>query len=170
MSDLHTHFKSMQSMASRFLEPGEYIDRNGDGFDKDAGQRAAFINDMLHMLDGPEQREVQTGYQELLDKADEVKHLEARVAVLQSELKQAHSARQPLADENNDLRSRLMTSELAYARLRGYLDRTEDERPPVMVAQHRERAPASMPDGTMGTDYGGWRGGNSTQERKWFHK
>lgn len=73
--------------------------------------------------------------------------------------------------EINSLRDRLMTSELAYAKVVGYLDRIEDERPPLMVPQERERFKSQIPDGTMGSDYGGWRGaGYGEQQKRWYHR
>lgn len=58
---LLNHFKTMQDMASRYMEPTDYVDREGKTYQDDdpAPRNEAFINDMLYMLDGPEQREAQ---------------------------------------------------------------------------------------------------------------
>ena len=59
MDRLTSHFSRMQEMASRYLEPGPYIDRNGvewEGLDDIHG----FVADMIWMLDGPEQRAAQS--------------------------------------------------------------------------------------------------------------
>lgn len=57
-------FKAMQGMASRYLDPAVYIDRDGQTSRVAAGSDQAvrdrlFTADMLYMLDGPEQREAQ---------------------------------------------------------------------------------------------------------------
>lgn len=52
------HFKRMQDMATRYLQPEVYVDLEGreqtDSFKADA-----FVDDIIYMLDGPEQREAQ---------------------------------------------------------------------------------------------------------------
>jgi len=66
---LREHVRAMQRMATAYLVPEDYTDRNGDvtfhGTDTNsreykydqAGRRAkAFANDMIYMLDGPEER------------------------------------------------------------------------------------------------------------------
>lgn len=58
MGRLHEHFARMQEMASRYLEPGPYVDREGVAHTT-SYEADAFINDMIYMLDGPEQREAQ---------------------------------------------------------------------------------------------------------------
>jgi len=59
MNKLQAHFARMQEMASRYLEPGPYVDRDGVKWKSRAAQHVGFINDMLYSLDGPEQREAQ---------------------------------------------------------------------------------------------------------------
>lgn len=49
------HFAKMQDMARRYLEPGAYVDREGARY-AGCDVEGAFIADMIHMLDGPEQR------------------------------------------------------------------------------------------------------------------
>lgn len=64
MTKLEEHFKKMQEMATRYLIPEPYVDRDGNsstvaiGSDQSVRDRL-FANDMLYMLDGPEQREAQ---------------------------------------------------------------------------------------------------------------
>lgn len=62
MNKLLDHFKRMQAMASRYLEPGAYTDIDGNeyNYDKRGGKSSAFIHDLIYMLDGPEQREAET--------------------------------------------------------------------------------------------------------------
>ncbi len=67
MTKLNDHFIAMQGMAARFILPNDqpYVDRDGNR--DDAGGKGLqqpqrnflFANDMLYMLDGPEQREAQ---------------------------------------------------------------------------------------------------------------
>ncbi|MEO1169640.1 MAG: hypothetical protein AAFW97_13110 [Pseudomonadota bacterium] len=48
------HFREMQDMCARWLQPEPYKDR--DGVVWPHGSHEAFVNDMIWMLDGPEQR------------------------------------------------------------------------------------------------------------------
>jgi len=57
MNRLPKHFERMQEMAARYLEPGGYI------LGSERSQATAFIDDMIYMLDGPEQRKAQYGDQ-----------------------------------------------------------------------------------------------------------
>jgi NTP pyrophosphatase (non-canonical NTP hydrolase) len=52
------HMHKMQDMAGMYLQPGDYTDIEGKTFmgDKLGGKSTAFVNDVLYMLDGPEQR------------------------------------------------------------------------------------------------------------------
>lgn len=75
-----------------------------------------------------------------------------------------------LLEENNSLRSRLFASEMAYAKLRGYLDRVEDERPPAMVPQAQARFADNIPDGSAGTSMNGIRSFDGRSEKAWFHR
>lgn len=61
MSKLLEHFKRMQDMAARYLEPGPYLDRDGKVVPAhdDEARMSLWENDIIHMLDGPEQREAQ---------------------------------------------------------------------------------------------------------------
>jgi hypothetical protein len=61
MNKLQAHFKRMQAMATRYLIPETYRDRDGNESSVAAGsdlpvRNALFVNDMIYMLDGPEQR------------------------------------------------------------------------------------------------------------------
>lgn len=60
---LLAHFKRMQEMATMYLIPEAYTDRDGRvaEFEGEAAvlRNELFINDMIYMLDGPEQREAQ---------------------------------------------------------------------------------------------------------------
>jgi hypothetical protein len=178
MTKLRDHFGAMQGMAEAYLTPGTYTDRNGIAVDKQSTREAAFTGDMIYMLDGPEQREAcKEEDQQLLELQLKLGDAQSALKELADQLAIAHSDRGRATEklglvkhECNDLRSRLYTSELAYAKLRGYLDRVVDERPPELVPQHREPMHAQMPDGSMGTDHGGWRGGDSARDRKWFHR
>lgn len=55
---LQAHFAKMQRMASAYLEPGPYIDREGREW-RDLDDIHGFVADMIWMLDGPEQRKAQ---------------------------------------------------------------------------------------------------------------
>lgn len=60
-NSLSAHFKRMQEMAQRYLMPEPYIDRDGNSSQVAIGSDAAvrnfmFAQDMIYMLDGPEQR------------------------------------------------------------------------------------------------------------------
>jgi hypothetical protein len=62
---LEDHFKKMQDMATRYLIPEPYVDREGNSSVVAMGSDQAvrdhlFASDMLYMLDGPEQREAQS--------------------------------------------------------------------------------------------------------------
>lgn len=59
MDKLRAHFERMQHMAARYLEPIPYRGLGGvTGFQGDVRDKL-FIQDMIEMLDGPEQREAQ---------------------------------------------------------------------------------------------------------------
>ena len=169
------HFKRMQTKAAQYLTPAPYIDREGNtskvavGLDKPVRDNL-FAADMLHMLDGPEQRDAQAALESAmleLDQACEWRmDIRKQVTMAEEASKVLHAKNKELIDEVNDLRARLHASELAYARLHGYVERIEDERPPAMQPVERERSLASMPDGTMGTQYGGWQGGSQVFGRQ----
>lgn len=179
-SKLLAHFKAMQERVAYYLEPVKpgdegYVDIHGKAHGHHPGDvDKAFINDMIYLLDGPEQREAQAAAETdvvALRQAEEWR-MDIRKQVSQADgiAKAACERAKALEDEVNDLRSRLMTSELAYARVTGYLERVEDERPVEMVPAPRPRFRDGIPDGTMGTDYGGWRGGDAHRDRRWFHR
>lgn len=176
------HFKAMQAMCATFVAPGEYTDRQGNVFsDEDAGsdklRDQAFINDTIYMLDGPEQREAERAFGEFMDEHEE---LQRQVAELRDKLAVAHSDRgratTALAEERqiqNDLRDRLFDSELAYAKLRGYVERIEDERPVEMVPAPRERFLAHSPDGSEGASYQAfdhYSGNRTSPVKRWYHR
>lgn len=62
MPTLAEHFRQMQGMCARYLEPQPYVAGNGmiAQARNDATMRdKLFIADMIYMLDGPEQRAAQ---------------------------------------------------------------------------------------------------------------
>lgn len=61
MIKLLEHFRKMQEAAAAYISPGSYTDIEGNThiYDKVGGSSRAFVNDMLYMLDGPEQREAE---------------------------------------------------------------------------------------------------------------
>lgn len=73
---LEQHFVKMQDMVAQYLEPGSYPK---DGAHCNAGdddqKNGFFINDMIYMLDGPEQREAQSTPDELTSLKAENKRL-----------------------------------------------------------------------------------------------
>jgi hypothetical protein len=88
VNKLQTHFKAMQRMATRYLMPEPYADRDGQtsfvaaGSDK-AVRDSMFANDMIYMLDGPEQREAEAEVdQEKDDLRTLVRDLMARLHVV----------------------------------------------------------------------------------------
>lgn len=181
MTKLLEHIKAMQAKATQFLTPETYVDRGGKKADDDSPnylRPELFINDILYMLDGPEQREAEEAAVSetmQLEQAAEWR-LDIRKQVEQADAvaKSWKDKADKLKVENNDLRSKLMTSELAYARVMGYLDGRRDSEPPVMVPQPRETFLAQMPDGTQGTRFGGWAGGHAgyrpNEGKEWFHR
>lgn len=54
---LSDHFREMQGMCSRFLQPEPYTDREGVVWSAAAPE--GFLGDIIWMLDGPEQRAAQ---------------------------------------------------------------------------------------------------------------
>lgn len=59
---LANHFKAMQSKAAEYIEPTPgYTDLEGNSYnhDKLGGRSRGFVNDMIYMLDGPEQRAIE---------------------------------------------------------------------------------------------------------------
>lgn len=59
VNGLNKHIETMQDRARSYLEPGVYVDRAG-GELTDSYQADGFIDDMIYLLDGPEQREAQS--------------------------------------------------------------------------------------------------------------
>lgn len=175
MSKLLNHFKAMQGMASRWLEPGPYTDREGTtstDADTDVGgdfekKFAAhlFISDMLYMLDGPEQREAELDAARMNTEAAEAaewrmdirRQVEQADAIAKGAVEHAKGMEKRNAElqtQNNELRTLLFQRELDYAKLRGYLDAQRDAEPPRMVPEQREPAHARYRDGTEGS--AGW--------------
>ncbi len=72
--------------------------------------------------------------------------------------------------EVKELRNRLYQSEMAYAKLMGYVDRIRDEQPPQMIPNIREGHIASYPDGTLGTSNDGMWRSSSAPAKRWFDK
>ena len=48
----------MQDMVARYLQPELYRARDGIVAEHEMGRETAFMDDIIYMLDGPEQREV----------------------------------------------------------------------------------------------------------------
>lgn len=169
MIELLNHMAAMQGMASRFLEPEVYVDRDGARIAKgpkaEPLRNTAFINDMLFMLDGPQEREAVAKAKHFLSEQNQ------KLGAAEQKAHQAEMDAINLKAETNELRTRLMASELAYAKLRGYVDRMVDEQPPVMVPQERIPMHAQMPDGTFGTSSPDWRqDGSGRSQRHWYHR
>lgn len=59
MNKLLKHFGVMQDRMRAFVEPGPYIDMHGSTMHAGKTHGAAFISDMIYLMDGPEQREAQ---------------------------------------------------------------------------------------------------------------
>jgi hypothetical protein len=57
---LEQHFTQMQTMAMHYLMPAPYTDRDGHMSNGGVSRETLFINDMIYMLDGPEQRVAQS--------------------------------------------------------------------------------------------------------------
>lgn len=56
-ASMRAHFAKMQDMARRYLEPnGQYFNRDGMCAIGPIAEASQFMADMIHMLDGPEQR------------------------------------------------------------------------------------------------------------------
>lgn len=101
----------------------------------------------------------------------EILKLEARERELEQRARIAEKALEQERSDGNDLRSRLMGSELAYAKLRGYLEGKRDSEPPVMVPQQREPFHAQLSDGSFGTASLDWRqDGSGRSAKHWYHR
>ena len=78
--------KAMQGQCRQYLEPTGYtsFDRKRIAFEKDReAQDSLFINDMIYLLDGPEQREAEAQYARLEEAVKDVTvHLIAAVSLL----------------------------------------------------------------------------------------
>ena len=64
MRELLTHFQKMQHQCVRYLEPNGYVPFDGKSVpvhDREA-QDSLFINDMIYLLDGPEQRAAEAAH------------------------------------------------------------------------------------------------------------
>lgn len=53
------HFKRMQECAARYIEPKRYYSRNNVFADSREGDAMLFADDLIYLLDSPEQREAQ---------------------------------------------------------------------------------------------------------------
>ncbi|MBS90845.1 hypothetical protein [Sphingobium sp.] len=99
--------------------------------------------------------------------------LERRAERAEAALKQADRDAKAYAEmaigEANDLRSRLMTSEMNYAKLRGYLEGKRDSEPPRMVPEQREPFHAQLPDAS-GAGFGSAYGNYAPSPKQWFHR
>jgi hypothetical protein len=230
MSKLLDHVKRMQEAATRYLVPEDYTDREGNVHTVDQDRTKAFANDMLYMLDGPEQREAQAEAQSMAEQGyptedaflaacralhwrtaelryhgiepvalpQDAAHyppddydfgpsqklaveqaaewrMDLRRQIAQADaVAKAQGDRAKAAEEEvNDLRGRLYDSEMAYAKLRGYVERIEDERPVEMVPAPRERFLAHSPDASgyvpQGRDWSAYDRGQA-RPRRWFDR
>lgn len=101
------------------------------------------------------------------------RELEKRAERAEAALKQADRDAKAYGEmtinEANDLRTRLMTSEMNYAKLRGYLEGKRDAEPPRMVPEQREPFHASLPDAS-GAGFGSSYGSFSQPSKQWFHR
>lgn len=70
MSKLLDHFKRMQAQVVSYLQPAQYTPFHGGPCKLDmnaAEEKGRFLDDMIYMLDGPEQREAQAEAQSMAD-------------------------------------------------------------------------------------------------------
>ena len=180
MTDLLGHIRAMQAAVTDYLTPEPYIAKV-DGKDYKAGARCAhggelakdaLLNDLIYMLNGPEQRAAERDHTNAIDgfKAqvgdleDANRAMRDRVAVSESDKGRATAALGEERKVQNDLRTRLYNSELAYAKLHGYLEGRQDAEPPRMVPEQREPLMARMPDASGVST--GWR----NDATHWFHR
>jgi len=179
MSKLLEHFKVMQGMAARYLDPAPYSrtfpDPGSCAAESGKLRMDFFVSDMLHMLDGPEQRATEAD-EAAREAASEAKQAEWRMDIRKqveqadtiankaiAQAKEMEKRNADLQKDNNTLRDMLMRSELNYAKLRGYLEGKLDSAPPVMVPQERMPFHASMPDAS-GPSSAGWG------QPSWYHR
>lgn len=167
---LMEHMRAMQAAVTAYLTHGGELAKD------------ALINDLIYMLDGPEQRDAElaamadanelTGLRQretdledlVADLRAKVVEMRDRVAVSESDKMRAVNALGEERKIQNDLRTRLYNSELAYAKLHGYLEGRQDAEPPRMVPEQRESLMARMPDASGVST--GWRNDAS----HWFHR
>lgn len=69
LEKLHNHFKAMQAKAAEYLEPDIYVPRVGAHAVYEHGPQRdrLFADDMLYMLEGPEQREAEAEIEKPFD-------------------------------------------------------------------------------------------------------
>lgn len=69
LEKLRNHFKAMQAKAAEYLEPDIYVPHVGTHavYDQGPNRDRLFANDMLYMLDGPEQREAEAAVETPFD-------------------------------------------------------------------------------------------------------
>lgn len=65
MYNLLKHFKAMQALAASYVQPGAYVNRHSVSVSDKTMRKEAFIEDMVYMLDCPEEREAVS---EIVDK------------------------------------------------------------------------------------------------------
>jgi hypothetical protein len=86
---LLAHFKRMQVQVASYLEPAQYVPFHGGPCQLNmnaAEEKGRFIEDMIYMLDGPEQREAQTEAERL----DKIATREAQIREICERGTQAH--------------------------------------------------------------------------------
>jgi hypothetical protein len=162
------HFKAMQAMATVFIMPEPYTDREGKVHTDDDARDSAFAADMIYMLDGPEQRAAERDYADDQDRMEDmrmqVREAQDKVAVANSDRGRATQALGEERKIQNELRTLLFNSEMRYAKLVGYVEGRKDAEPPRMVPEQREGFMAQMSDASGVTM--GWRNDAS----HWFHR
>lgn len=173
---LLAHIKAMQALSTAYLTPEPYVAMvAGPGYDAgtafpsgSGGADKAFANDMIYMLDGPEQRTAELDHADDLDRMEDmrmqVREAQDKVAVANSDRGRATQALGEERKIQNDLRTLLFNSEMRYAKLLGYVEGRQDAEPPRMVPEQREGALARMHDASGVTM--GWRNDAS----HWFHR
>ena len=158
------HFKAMQGMVSCYLEPGPYEPQTEAGKTLAEDDRDRLIQDLIWMLDGPEQRAAERddanaveGFKaQVGDLEDSIRAMRDRVAVSESDKMRAVTALGEERKIQNDLRTLLFDSEMRYAKLVGYVEGRRDAEPPRMVPEQRESALSWMH--------------NTRGPSSWFHR
>ena len=125
----------------------------------------------LDIVRAPLKAQIEELGRQVYEAIEEKARLEQRNAMQETTIRGLLSDVTALKEDSNDLRSRLMASELAYAKLHGYLAGRRDAEPPRMVPEQREPFYAQMPDGSFGTASLDWRqNGAGGTVKHWYHR